>query len=48
VNWVLRVHNSGLRSLRICELGVACAQFWFCALAGVVCVNGVGNVRLPQ
>jgi len=49
----------------ICELGVACTQFWFalssdlwigccvctilvCALAGVVCVNGVGNVCLPQ
>jgi hypothetical protein len=39
VNWVLRVHNSGLRSLRICELGVACVQILVCALAGVVCVN---------
>jgi hypothetical protein len=32
VNWVLRVHNSGLRSLRICELRVACAQFWLALL----------------
>jgi hypothetical protein len=37
VNWALRVHNSGLRSLRICELGVACGQFWF-ALLWVLCV----------
>jgi hypothetical protein len=37
VSCLLRVHNSGLRSLRICELGVACAQFWF-ALLRVLCV----------
>ncbi len=48
VNWGLRVHNSGLRSLRICELGVASAQFRFALFAGVVCVNGVGNICLPQ
>lgn len=39
-NWVLRVHNSGLLSSDL-WIGCCVCTILVCALAGVVCVNGV-------